>query len=91
LHNPPANGKQGPIPEEMSQTPLTNKKLEETWTKYTPLTLLSQRKLALTVRNTYCSVKDDAHLTLKTGLDSIGCVDPDLVRQKLQLKYEKKI
>jgi hypothetical protein len=27
LHNPPANGKQGSIPEEMSQTLLTNKKL----------------------------------------------------------------
>jgi hypothetical protein len=26
LHNPPANGKQGPMPEEMSQTLLTNKK-----------------------------------------------------------------
>jgi hypothetical protein len=26
LHNPPANGKQGLIPEEMSQTPLINKK-----------------------------------------------------------------
>jgi hypothetical protein len=26
LHNPPANGKQGPIPEEISQTLLTNKK-----------------------------------------------------------------
>jgi hypothetical protein len=26
LHNPPANGKQEPIPEEMSQTPLTKKK-----------------------------------------------------------------
>jgi hypothetical protein len=26
LHNPPANGKQGPIPEELSQTLLTNKK-----------------------------------------------------------------
>jgi hypothetical protein len=26
LHSPPANGKQGPIPEEMSQTLLTNKK-----------------------------------------------------------------
>jgi hypothetical protein len=25
-HSPPANGKQGPIPEEMSQTLLTNKK-----------------------------------------------------------------
>jgi hypothetical protein len=26
LHNPRANGKQGPIPEEISQTLLTNKK-----------------------------------------------------------------
>jgi hypothetical protein len=26
VHNPPANGKQGLIPEEMSQTLLTNKK-----------------------------------------------------------------
>jgi hypothetical protein len=26
LHSPPANGKQGPIPEEMSKTLLTNKK-----------------------------------------------------------------
>jgi len=26
LHNPPANGKQGPIPEEMSQALVTNKK-----------------------------------------------------------------
>jgi hypothetical protein len=26
LHNPPANGKQGPIPEEIFQTLLTNKK-----------------------------------------------------------------
>jgi hypothetical protein len=26
LHNPPANGKQGPIPEEMFQTLLTNTK-----------------------------------------------------------------
>jgi hypothetical protein len=26
LHNPPANGKQGPIPEEIYQTLLTNKK-----------------------------------------------------------------
>jgi hypothetical protein len=25
LHNPPANGKQGPIPEEVSRTLLTNK------------------------------------------------------------------
>jgi hypothetical protein len=28
FHNPLANGKQGPIPEEMFQTPLTNKKQE---------------------------------------------------------------
>jgi hypothetical protein len=26
MHNPPANGKQGPIPEEISQILLTNKK-----------------------------------------------------------------
>jgi hypothetical protein len=26
LHNPPASAKQGPIPEETSKTPLTNKK-----------------------------------------------------------------
>ncbi len=29
---------------------------KETWTKYTPLTLLSQRKLALTARNTIFAV-----------------------------------
>jgi hypothetical protein len=40
LHNPPTNGKQGPIPEEMSQT-LLIKKSKETWTKYTQPTLLS--------------------------------------------------
>ncbi len=38
-------------PEEMSQNLRTNKS-KETWTKYKPLTLLSQRKLALTGRNT---------------------------------------
>jgi hypothetical protein len=38
----------------MSPTPLTNIRIKETWTKYmyTPLTLLSERKLALTARNT---------------------------------------
>jgi hypothetical protein len=51
LHNPPANGKQGLIPEEMSQTLLTNKKQENT-DKYTPLTLLGQPKLALTGKKT---------------------------------------
>ncbi len=50
LHSPPANEKQGLIPEEMSQTVLGPCK--ETWTKYKPLTLLSQRKLSLTARNT---------------------------------------
>ncbi len=39
LHNPPANGKQGPVPEEMSQTPLINKKQGNV--DHTPLTLLS--------------------------------------------------
>ncbi len=42
MHNPPANGKQKPILEEMSQTLLTNKK-QGTWTKYTPITLLQTR------------------------------------------------
>jgi hypothetical protein len=41
---------QGMRPEEIYQTLLTNKK--ETWVKYTTLTLLSRRKLALTARNT---------------------------------------
>jgi hypothetical protein len=39
-------GKQGPIPEEISQTLLTNKK------QGNPQTLLSQHKLGLTGRNT---------------------------------------
>ncbi len=48
LHNPPANGKQGPIPEEIYQTPLTNKKQRNLeYIKFTPQTLLSQLKLAL--------------------------------------------
>ncbi len=51
FHSPPANRKEGAISEEMSQTLLTNKS-KEIWTKYTPLTLLSQHKLALTSRNT---------------------------------------
>jgi hypothetical protein len=51
LQNPLANKKQGPIREEIYQTLLTNKK-QVTWIKYRPLTLLSQRKLALTARNT---------------------------------------
>ncbi len=49
LHNPPTNGKKGPIPEEMSQTLLTNKK-QGNWDM--PQTLLIQQKLALTARNT---------------------------------------
>jgi hypothetical protein len=52
LHNPPANGKQGVNSAEMSQT-LLIKRSKETSTKYTPLTLFSQRKLALTKRNTF--------------------------------------
>jgi hypothetical protein len=51
LHNPQANANQGPIPEEMSQTLLTNKK-QKTWNKYTPVKLLRQCKLAITERNT---------------------------------------
>jgi hypothetical protein len=63
----PTKGKQVPIPEEMSQTLLT----KETWTKYMPLTLLSQRKLALTARNTLCVIKSLEQLkNLKNGLVS---------------------
>ncbi len=51
LHKPPANGKQGQIPKEMSQILLTNKKQGNLDFKYTPLTLLSQHKLSLTARN----------------------------------------
>ncbi len=45
----------------MSQTllPIRSK---ETWTKNTPLTLLSQRKLSLAVRNTLCVIKSLEHL-----------------------------
>jgi hypothetical protein len=51
LQSPPANRKQGPIPDAMSKTLLTNKKPGKLDYNYTPLTLLSQRKLALTARN----------------------------------------
>jgi hypothetical protein len=59
LHNPPANGKQSPIPEEMSQTLLSadQENARETWTMYTSQTLLSQSKLALTARNTLLQYK----------------------------------
>jgi hypothetical protein len=57
LHSPSANGKQVPIPEDISQTLRTNKK-QETWSKCTPLTLLSQCKLALTARNTLFALKN---------------------------------
>jgi hypothetical protein len=47
-----SSGEQGQIPEETSQILLTNEK-QGTWTKYTPTTtLFSQRKLALTAKNT---------------------------------------
>ncbi len=45
MQNPPSYGKQGLILEEMSQTLMTNKKQG--------LTLLSQRKFAVTARNTF--------------------------------------
>jgi hypothetical protein len=38
--DPPANGKTWPVPQEMSQTLLTNNK-QGKFIKYTPLTLLS--------------------------------------------------
>jgi hypothetical protein len=43
--------KQGPTPEEMFQTLLTNKK-QGNLTKYTPTTLLSQYKIVFTARKT---------------------------------------
>jgi hypothetical protein len=69
LHNPPANGKQGLIPEEMSHTLLTKKSME-TWTKYTPVTLLT--KPTQTRNNskkyTFCVTKSLKHLKeIKTG------------------------
>jgi hypothetical protein len=42
LHNPPANGKQGPIPEEMFQTLLTNEK-QGNLDSVQPTTLLIQQ------------------------------------------------
>jgi hypothetical protein len=59
-HFPPAlalaNGKQGLKPEEMSQTLLTSKK-QGNLDEYTPVTLLNQRKLALTARDTLLHYK----------------------------------
>jgi hypothetical protein len=46
------------IPEEMPQTLLT-KKIMETGTTYTPLTLLSQRELALTARKTLFALQNN--------------------------------
>jgi hypothetical protein len=57
FHKLPANGKQGPIPEEIYQTLLNNKK-KGNLVKYTPLTLLSQHKLPLTARNTLFALKN---------------------------------
>jgi hypothetical protein len=52
LQNLTANGKQGPVSEEMSQTMLTNKKQGKMRLR-TPLTLSSQPRRALTGRNTF--------------------------------------
>jgi hypothetical protein len=43
MHNPPANGKQGPIPKDIYQTLLTNKK-QENLNKYTPKTRNNHEK-----------------------------------------------
>jgi hypothetical protein len=50
LQNPTAKEKQGPVPEEISQTLLTNKKKGKTtkYTQVTQLTLLSQHSFAFT-------------------------------------------
>jgi hypothetical protein len=50
LQNPPANGRQGTMPEEMSLTLLTKKKQGKT-SKYTLPTFLSKLSLAFTGRN----------------------------------------
>jgi hypothetical protein len=57
LQSPPANEKQEPVPEEMSQTLLTNTKQEKT-TKYTPLTLPSQPSFVFTGRNKFISMEN---------------------------------
>jgi hypothetical protein len=51
LHSSEANGKQGPIPEEMSQTVLTKKRGNLDYI-HASKTLFSQRKLAYAARNT---------------------------------------
>jgi hypothetical protein len=55
-------GSKGQIPEELSQTLLTNKK-QGTWTKYTPLTLSRQCQLALTaIKKIFCLITSLEHL-----------------------------
>jgi hypothetical protein len=53
---PPANGKQGLIPEEMSQTLLTNRS-KETWTKYTPTTLANVNSHQPKEMGHFCVIK----------------------------------
>jgi hypothetical protein len=48
--NPLANGMQRPVPEEISLTPLTNKKQGKK-TKDAPVTLVSKPRFALTTKN----------------------------------------
>jgi hypothetical protein len=56
------NGKQGPIPEEMSQTLLTRRS-KETWIKCTPLTFLSHAMKTRINREKYtlCVIKSLEH------------------------------
>jgi hypothetical protein len=58
LQNPPANGKQDPVSEEMSQTLLTNKKQGKN-TKYcTRFTHLSHPSFTFTGRKMFISIKN---------------------------------
>jgi hypothetical protein len=88
--SPPANGKQGLIRDEMSQTLLTNKK-QGTWT---PLTLLNQRKLAFT----FCVIKSLEPIkklkklprTLFRPKTNHTCHQrPNISRERFSLKREK--
>jgi hypothetical protein len=53
LQNPPANEKQGPLPEEISQILLTSKKKGNT-----PLTLLTKSSFTFTGRNMFISLEN---------------------------------
>jgi hypothetical protein len=57
LQNPPANGKQGPVSEEMSQTLLTKKKQGKNTKYFTRFTHLSHPCFTFTGRNMFISME----------------------------------